>query len=151
MSAAGTGAARKVTGGAALEMTGRAAPDVTGVAYDRIRSGGRGMPTALSRDRDLLRWTGLASRSRFRTLRVARSTADSISSELAGAVMGAGRRWRGRTRAGSLVGVICELRESRFAATSNAVSSAMASMAMALMFCFLAIHRHARVGRGPFA
>ncbi|KAJ6882224.1 hypothetical protein NC651_028741 [Populus alba x Populus x berolinensis] len=50
---------------------------------------------------------------------------------------------------GLFVGALWGLREQRFLAIVEAVTSAVTCMTMSLTVCFLAIHRHARVEAGP--
>ncbi|KAJ6765265.1 hypothetical protein OIU74_024028 [Salix koriyanagi] len=50
---------------------------------------------------------------------------------------------------GLFVSTLLSLRDQRFLATVEAVTSAVTCMTMSLTLCFLAIHRHARVEAGP--
>jgi len=50
---------------------------------------------------------------------------------------------------GLFVSTLWGLREQRFLAVFEAVTSAVTRMTMSLTLCFLAIHRHARVEAGP--
>ncbi|KAB5532010.1 hypothetical protein DKX38_018680 [Salix brachista] len=49
---------------------------------------------------------------------------------------------------GLFVSTLLSLRDQRFLATVEAVTSAVTCMTMSLTLCFLAIHRHARVEAG---